>query len=73
MGAFALQKKEAGALLGGFHRRSILRTVVPSKWAIQVPALEPSALLAQAKTQIPLSSRIKCNTVQRCCDGKKKL
>jgi hypothetical protein len=29
--------------------------------------------LAQAETKIPMSSRIKCNTVQRCCDGKKKV
>jgi len=24
-----------------------------------------------SETEIPLSSRIKCNTVQRCCDGKR--
>jgi len=54
MGAFALQKKEASALLGGFHRRSILR---PSERAIQVPALEPSALVPQANTQIPRFAR----------------
>ena len=26
-----------------------------------------------AETKIPMSSRIKCNTVQRCCDGKEKV
>ncbi len=26
-----------------------------------------------APRQIPMSSRIKCNTVQRCCDGKEKI